>query len=222
MSQLCPSFDLKSQAAHAKLCGALWRVARAVLDPLEVTALAAKTACTCPWSVTAVSKLWPKVASCPWKAVRALWRVARAVLDPLEVTALAAKTACTCPWSVTAVSKLWPKVASCPWKAVRGPLKGWDGSPGSLRSYNFGGRTGWWSVWTWLQRWKDRSMLDTFGDPRRRPALDIATAGSADSRWCPTINQATKSKFLGSNHQLKNVKARGVFGVWGQMVWVEV
>ena len=23
-------------------------------------------------------------------------------------------------------------------------------------------------------------MLDTFGDPRRRPALDIATAGSAD------------------------------------------
>ena len=70
VSQLSPSFDLKSQAAHEKLCGALWSIGRAVLDPLEVTAFAAKTACTCPWRVTAVSKLWPKVASCPWKAVR--------------------------------------------------------------------------------------------------------------------------------------------------------
>ena len=114
VSQLSPSFDLKSQAAHEKLCGALWSIERAVLDPLEVTAFAAKTACcTCPWSVTAVSKLWPKVASCLEKLCGAFWSVGRAVLDPLEVTALAAKTACTCPWSVTAVSKLWPKVASC-------------------------------------------------------------------------------------------------------------
>ena len=133
VSQLSPSFDLKSQAAHEKLCGALWSIGRAVLDPLEVTAFAAKTACTCPWRVTAVSKLWPKVASCPWKAVRA-------VLDPLEMTASAAKTACTCPWRVTAVSKLWPKVASCPWKAVRGALKRWEGSPGSLRNDSFGGQ----------------------------------------------------------------------------------
>ena len=123
------------------LCGALWSVGRAGLDPLEMTASAAKTACTtCPWSVTAVSKLWPKVANCLEKLCGAFWRVGRAVLDPLEGTALADPAACTCPWSVTAVSKLWPKVASCPWKAVRGPLKRWEGSPGSLRSDSFCGQ----------------------------------------------------------------------------------
>ena len=30
-------------------------------------------------------------------------------------------------------------------------------------------------------------MLDTFGDPRRRPALDIATAGSADSEFSELV-----------------------------------
>ena len=87
-----------------------------------------------------VSKLWPKVASCLEKLCGAFWRVGRAVLDPLEGTALADPAACTCAWSVTAVSKLWPKVASCPWKAVRGPLKRWEGSPGSLRRDSFCGQ----------------------------------------------------------------------------------
>ena len=157
-----------------------WRVARAVLDPLEVTALAAKTAqaaheklCWALWSVGRAGSLRSDSfggENSHEKLCGALWSVGRAVLDPLEMTASAAKTACTCPWSVTAVSKLWPKVASCPCKAVRGPLKGCEGSPGSLRSDSFGGQNcascPWKAVLGPLKRWEGSPgslRSDSFG-----------------------------------------------------------